>query len=98
MYQIGQNSLALGASDVSFQKLLKVVGILYCLFSILLMKLFAGDATVSWKPLGDNRSPILHYTIQYNTSFTPDTWEVAAKDVPATETSYTASLLFPKAV
>jgi len=49
------------------------------------------DATIRWKPLGDNRSPILHYTIQYNTSFTPDTWEVAYKDVPATETSYTVS-------
>jgi neuronal cell adhesion protein len=50
------------------------------------------DSTIRWKPMGDNRSPILHYTIQYNTSFTPDTWEVASKDVPATETSYTVSM------
>jgi len=42
--------------------------------------------------MGDNRSPILHYTIQYNTSFTPDTWEIASKDVPATETAYTVSM------
>lgn len=34
------------------------------------------DAAISWEPLGDNRAPILHYTIQYNTSFTPDTWVV----------------------
>lgn len=46
-------------------------------------------ATTRWQPMGDNRSPILYYTIQYNTSFTPDTWEVAYRDVPATETSYT---------
>lgn len=35
------------------------------------------NAAISWEPLGDNRAPILHYTIQYNTSFTPDSWEVA---------------------
>ncbi|ODN00103.1 Neuroglian [Orchesella cincta] len=49
-------------------------------------------STVRWRPMGDNRSPILYYTIQYNTSFTPDTWEVAYRDVPATETSYTVSM------
>ncbi len=27
--------------------------------------------------MGDNRAPILTYKIQYNTSFTPDTWETA---------------------
>ena len=35
------------------------------------------DADVVWKPRGDNRAPILSYKIQYNTSFTPDTWETA---------------------
>ena len=35
------------------------------------------DATVVWLPMGDNRAPILTYKIQYNTSFTPDTWETA---------------------
>lgn len=50
------------------------------------------DAAISWEPLGDNRSPILHYTIQYNTSFTPDTWEVAFDKVPATDFTYTVSM------
>lgn len=45
------------------------------------------DAQVSWIPMGDNRSPILRYTIQHNTSFTPDTWEVA-REVPATEQKF----------
>lgn len=27
--------------------------------------------------MGDDRAPILTYKIQYNTSFTPDTWETA---------------------
>lgn len=49
-------------------------------------------ASTRWRPMGDNRSPILYYTIQYNTSFTPDTWEVAYRDVPATETSYTVRI------
>ena len=35
------------------------------------------DATVVWQPMGDNRAPILTYKIQYNTSFTPHTWEAA---------------------
>ena len=46
------------------------------------------DATIKWVPKGDNRAPTLHYTIQYNTSFTPDTWEVAFEQVPAAEASY----------
>jgi neuronal cell adhesion protein len=52
----------------------------------------AHDATVGWESQGDNRSPILYFTIQYNTSFTPDTWEVAFDKVPATEFSYTVSM------
>lgn len=46
------------------------------------------DATIRWKPMGDNRAPILRFTIQYNTSFTPDTWEDATNSVPATDMSY----------
>lgn len=50
------------------------------------------DAAISWEPQGDNRAPILHYTIQYNTSFTPDSWEVAFDKVPATDFTYTVSM------
>lgn len=47
------------------------------------------DASIQWQPMGDNRAPILRYTIQYNTSFTPDSWEVAFDSVPATDKTYT---------
>ncbi|XP_018330369.1 neuroglian [Agrilus planipennis] len=50
------------------------------------------DATLEWKPMGDNRAPILRYTIEYNTSFTPDVWEVMYESVPAADTSYTLPL------
>jgi neuronal cell adhesion molecule len=46
------------------------------------------EASVSWEPRGDNRAPVLRYTIQYNTSFTPDSWDIAADSVPATESTY----------
>lgn len=49
------------------------------------------DASIQWNPMGDNRAPILRYTIQYNTSFTPDTWESAFDAVPATDMTYTVS-------
>lgn len=49
----------------------------------------AHDASITWEPKGDNRSPILYFIIQYNTSFTPETWADAAKQVPATDFSYT---------
>ncbi|XP_032664587.1 neuroglian isoform X2 [Odontomachus brunneus] len=42
------------------------------------------EASVTWMPMGDNRAPILRYTIQYNTSFAPDTWEISKDHVPAT--------------
>ncbi|XP_037921152.1 neuroglian isoform X2 [Hermetia illucens] len=45
-------------------------------------------AVITWEPKGDNRSPILHYTLQYNTSFTPDTWENAFEKVPATDSTF----------
>lgn len=50
------------------------------------------DATIRWQGKGDNRAPILRFTIQYNTSFTPDTWEVAFDSVPSTDSSYNAYL------
>lgn len=51
------------------------------------------DASISWKPMGDNRAPILRFTIQYNTTFTPDVWEVAFDSVPASDLTYTVSLI-----
>ncbi|XP_037068395.1 neuroglian-like isoform X3 [Pollicipes pollicipes] len=48
-------------------------------------------AEVGWQPNGDNRAPILGFTIQYNTSFAPDTWEEAANS-PASSSSYTVSI------
>jgi neuronal cell adhesion molecule len=50
------------------------------------------DASIRWNPTGDNRAPILRYTIQYNTSFTPDTWVVAYDEVPATDSTYSVYL------
>lgn len=52
------------------------------------------DASVTWQPMGDNRAPVLGYLIQYNTSFTPDTWENAFESVPATSTQFNVSDLF----
>ncbi|KAG8193026.1 hypothetical protein JTE90_028143 [Oedothorax gibbosus] len=43
-------------------------------------------ASVDWKPTGDMRAPILSYAIQFNTSFTPDTWEDAFKNIPSADT------------
>lgn len=50
------------------------------------------DATIDWISLGDNRTPILHFIIQYNTSFTPDSWEDIYSKVPATDFSYNVPL------
>lgn len=44
--------------------------------------------------MGDNRAPILRYRIEFNTSFTPDTWEIAYDNVPATDQTYTVGKLF----
>ncbi|XP_067206790.1 neuroglian isoform X2 [Linepithema humile] len=46
------------------------------------------EAKVIWRPQGDNRAPILRYTIQYNTTFTPDVWEIARDNVPAIDQVY----------
>ncbi|XP_030756282.1 neuroglian isoform X2 [Sitophilus oryzae] len=50
------------------------------------------DATIRWSPKGDNRARILHYIIQYNTSFTADSWEIAYDNVPAVDTTYTVPM------
>lgn len=49
-------------------------------------------ATLRWHSMGDNRAPILRFSIQYNTSFTPDTWDLASDSVPAIDTSWTVEL------
>lgn len=51
------------------------------------------DATIEWEAMGDNRAAILRYTIQYNTTFTGDSWEVAYDSVPAADRSYTVNFL-----
>ncbi|XP_067118775.1 LOW QUALITY PROTEIN: neuroglian-like [Centruroides vittatus] len=43
------------------------------------------SATLEWQPMGDRRAPILSYTIQYNTSFQPDSWANSFTDVPASD-------------
>lgn len=50
------------------------------------------DASIQWRSTGDNRAPILHYIIQYNTSFTPDLWVNAFENVPATDMRYNLNL------
>ncbi|KAF9816679.1 hypothetical protein SFRURICE_018559 [Spodoptera frugiperda] len=49
-------------------------------------------ATLRWHSMGDNRAPVLRYSIQYNTTFTPDTWDMASDNVPAIDTSWTVQL------
>ena len=56
------------------------------------LECFERQAKVEWSPMGDNRAPILRYTVQYNTSFTPDTWEVSADHIPATKQNYEVSM------
>ncbi|RZB77529.1 neuroglian, partial [Asbolus verrucosus] len=46
------------------------------------------DATIKWESKGDNRAPISHYIIEYNTTFTPETWTETYNNVPATDRSY----------
>ena len=46
------------------------------------------DATIEWTPTGYNQVPILTYKIQYNTSFNPDSWDVAFDSVPFTDTRF----------
>lgn len=53
---------------------------------------FENFAKISWQPKGDNRSPILYFIIQYNTSFTPSTWSDASSRVPATDFTYAVDM------
>lgn len=48
-------------------------------------------ALIDWKPMGDNRSPITSYTIQYNTSFTPNIWDDALS-VPGVDNRHSLSV------
>ncbi|EAA45046.5 AGAP000720-PA [Anopheles gambiae str. PEST] len=48
-------------------------------------------AQIEWISNGDNRSPILNYIIEYNTSFTPDTYDVLSDDVPGTDFAWTVN-------
>ncbi|XP_028040488.1 neuroglian-like isoform X2 [Bombyx mandarina] len=52
----------------------------------------ARTATVRWRAAGDNRAPILRYSLHYNTSFTPHVWAVAAAAVPPVDSAWTAAL------
>lgn len=52
----------------------------------------ADKAEIHWEPQGDNRSPILHYTIQFNTSFTPASWDTAYEKVPSTDFSFVVQM------
>ncbi|KAK8765385.1 hypothetical protein V5799_031993 [Amblyomma americanum] len=49
-------------------------------------------AILQWRPRGDNRAPILSYAVQYNTSFTPGTWENAVENIPTTDTELMLAL------
>lgn len=49
-------------------------------------------AMVEWMPTGDRRAPILSYSIQYNTSFTPDVWEDAFVNIPAPDNRFKVSM------
>uniref|UniRef100_T1JIY4 Neuroglian n=1 Tax=Strigamia maritima TaxID=126957 RepID=T1JIY4_STRMM len=41
-------------------------------------------ARIKWQPQGDNYAPINGYAIEYNTSFTPDSWQ-RYSHIPATD-------------
>ncbi|KAL1420682.1 hypothetical protein MTO96_004426 [Rhipicephalus appendiculatus] len=50
------------------------------------------DVLLEWQPTGDGHAPILSYSVQYNTSFSPDAWEDAFAVVPASDTKFTLSM------
>ncbi|XP_036318841.1 neuroglian isoform X1 [Rhagoletis pomonella] len=52
----------------------------------------ANRIKVTWEPQGDNRSPILYYTLEFNTSFTPDSWDISYEKVPSTEVAFVVDL------
>lgn len=46
---------------------------------------------LKWEPMGDNGSPIVNYSIEYNTGYYQDTWEEAYR-VAASESNITFQL------
>lgn len=48
-------------------------------------------ARIKWEPMGDNGSPIVNYSIEYNTGYYQDTWEEAYR-VAASESNITFQL------
>ncbi|XP_049882057.1 neuroglian-like isoform X1 [Pectinophora gossypiella] len=49
-------------------------------------------AIINWKDTSDNRAATLRYTIQYNTSFTPDTWDIVSDNVPRADKTWTIEM------
>ncbi|KAG1714169.1 Neuroglian [Nymphon striatum] len=49
-------------------------------------------AMVKWRPNGDNRASINNFIIEYNTSFTPDTWVSAFSTIPSTDSKFKISM------
>ncbi|CAH1112856.1 unnamed protein product [Psylliodes chrysocephalus] len=49
------------------------------------------DATIQWRPMGDNLAPILYYIIQYNTSFIPEEWKDFGQ-APSSDSIYNVNL------
>ncbi|XP_055914069.1 neuroglian-like [Eupeodes corollae] len=47
------------------------------------------NADITWKPQGDNRSPILSYSLDYNTSFTPQNWVEGEGRIHSSQLKYT---------
>lgn len=48
-------------------------------------------ALIRWKPMYDNRAPILSYKIQYSTTAAPDEWEMTADPVSPPRANYNVS-------
>lgn len=46
------------------------------------------NAVLKWRPNGDNRAPILRYTVEYITSFEPGVWSVASDNVPPSNPTF----------
>ena len=51
-----------------------------------------GFTEIKWQPGKENYAPILNFIIQFNTSFTPDTWIDIANNISQNERSKTLTL------
>ncbi len=51
-------------------------------------------AVVEWHPMVEQKEPILYFIVEYNTSFTPGTWEVDPNRIPADDLSLRVIYLF----